>query len=172
MSCIPTGPPLAPPSHPNARRRCCLDHPPPPRPSLAPKREWIGRLPSSSSHPNTTCHFNSSPPSLLSLQTVRWRGIQKTVEVGYGVDGQCGVAGPLRYVNFVFSFFLFTHPPHQIYSEDLRRPPAPAPATPVPPQNKWEGTPSLARPLPSQPPLPLNKHRDNTVNNEHRCECT
>ena len=97
-----------------------MDHPPPPRSSLTPKHEWIGQLPSSSSHPNTTCHSNSSPPSLLSLQTVRRRGIQKTVEVGYGVDGQCGVAGPLRYVNFVFSFFLFTHPPHQIYSKQAR----------------------------------------------------
>jgi hypothetical protein len=67
------------------------------------------------------------------------------------------VAGALRYVNFMFSFFfLLIH--HTKYTpnkrEDLCHPPTPTPAMPVSPQNKWEGTPSLAQPLPSQPPLP------------------
>jgi len=62
-------------------------------------------------HPNTTCHFSSSSPPPLSLQTVRWRGIQETVGMVYRVDEQCGVAGALRCVNFMFSFFFFTDPP-------------------------------------------------------------
>jgi len=135
-----------------------LDHPPPPQPSLAPKREWEDQPAAFIKlSPKHDMSFQQLTPPPLSLQTVRWRGIQKTVGVGYRVDEQCGVAGALRYVNFMFSFFfLLIH--HTKYTpnkrEDLRHPPAPAPAMPVSPQNKWEGTPSLAQPLPSQPPLP------------------
>jgi len=146
-----------PPSHPNADGR-------------------IGWLPSPSSHPNTTCHFNSSPPPPLSLQTVKWRGIQESVGVVYRVDEQCGMAGELRCVNFMPSFFLVTHPPIPnilqmnarifIAHLHLHLLHLSLPKTSGRVLHHWPSPSHCSR------PSPLNKHWDNTVNDEHRHEHT
>jgi len=136
----------------------------------------IGRLPSPSSHPNTTCHFNSSPPPPLSLQTVKWRGIQESVGVVYRVDEQCGMAGELRCVNFMPSFFLVTHPPIPnilqmnarifIAHLHLHLLHLSLPKTSGRVLHHWPSPSHCSR------PSPLNKHWDNTVNDEHRHEHT
>ena len=118
----------------------------------------MGRLAGCLHQTHTTCHFNGSLPPPLSLQTVRWRGIQKIVGIVYRVDEQCGVAGALRCVNFMFSFCLFTHPPTPKYTpnerEDLRRPPAPA----CPSPKQVEGY-SITGPAHPITVAPLNKRR-------------
>jgi len=152
----------------------CLHHNPPLYPNMNRRISW---LPSPSSHPNTTCHFNSSPPPPLSLPTVRWRGIQKTVRMVYRVDEQCGVAGALRCVNFIcFLFFLFTHPPTpnilqmrvRIFISHLH----PHPLCLSLPKTSRRVLHHWPSPSHCSHPSPLNKRQDNTVNAEHRCEHT
>ena len=138
-----------------------LHHNPPSHPNVNGR---ISRLPSPSSHPNMTCHFNSSPPPPLSLQSVKW-GIQKTVGVVYRVDEQCGMAGELRCVNFMPSFFfllihqmnarifvthLHLHPPHLSLPKTSGRV-----------LHHWPS------PCHHSHPSPLNKCWDNTINDEH-----
>ena len=118
---------------------------------------------------NMTCHFNSSPPPPLSLQTVKWRGIQESVGVVYRVDEQCGMAGELRCVNFMPSFFLVTHPPIPnilqmnarifIAHLHLHLLHLSLPKTSGRVLHHW--------PSPSHCSCPSNKCQDNTVNNEH-----
>ena len=126
----------------------------------------IGRLPS----PNMTYHFNSSPPPPLSLQTLRWRGIQETVGMVYRVDEQCGGAGALRCVNFMFSFFLFTHPPTpNILQTSMRI----FVACPHPHQLCLSLPKTSGRLLHHQPSPPhCSCPSNNTVNDEHRHEHT
>jgi hypothetical protein len=123
-------------------------------------------------HPNTTCHFSSSPPPPLSLQTVRWRGTQETVGTVYRVDEQCGVAGALRCVNFMFSFFFFTDPPTPNILQTSARifvvRPHPHPLRLSLPKTSGRVLHHWPSPSHRSRPSPLNKHRDNTVNDEHR----
>jgi len=136
--------PLAPPSHRNARRRYCLDHPPPPRPSLAPKREWEDR-PAAFTKLSPKHDVPMMPFQQLTTSTPLTSNSEME---GHSEDCRGGLQGGWA----MWSGWATQYTPDE--RKDLRRPPAPAPAMPVPPQNKWKGTPSLAQPLPLQSPLP------------------
>jgi hypothetical protein len=144
----------------------CLHHNSPLHPNANGRISWP---PSPSSHPKHDMPFQQLTTSTLSLQTVKWRGIQKTVGVVYRVDEQCGVAGALRCVNFMPSFFLVTHPPTpNILQMNVRifiTHPHPHPLCLSLP--KTSGRVLHHWPSPSHCSCPSNKCQDNTVNNEH-----
>jgi len=119
--------------------------------------------------PSPKCEWEDQPAAFTKLSPKHDMPFQQLTtstpltsisEMGHSEDCRGGLQGGwamwsgwgTQVCKFHAFFFLFTHPPNEC--KDLCHPPAPAPATPVPPQNKWEGTPSLAQPLPSQSPLP------------------
>ena len=151
-----------------------MDHPPPPQPSLAPKHEWEDQLAAftnlklSLKHDMPFQQLTTSTP----LQTVRCRGIQKTLGMVCRVDEQCGVAGALRCVNFMF-FFLLIHQHQNILQKSMRIFIAhPHPLCLSLPKTSGRVLHHWPSPFHCSRPSSLNKHQDNTVNDEHMHECT
>ena len=89
---------------------------------------------------------------------MKWRGIRKTVGVVYRVDEQCGVAGPLSILQMNARIFVAHPHPHPLCQS--------LPKTSGRVLHHWPSPSHCSR------PSPLNKRRDNTVNDEHGCERT
>ena len=156
--------PLAPPLHWNVRWRYCLDHPPPPRPSLAPKHKWEDR-PAAFTKLSPKHDMPMMPFQQLTTSTPLTSNSEME---GHSEDCRGGLQGgwamwsgwgtqECKFHAFFFSFYSSTNTKYTPNErEDLHCPPTPAPAPtmPVLPQNKWEGIPSLAQPLPLQSPIP------------------